>query len=193
MPLANRRVVFGLGVLATLGAFATLVPAANDDDAPVVLRRLKWDEFVAKVTKNPKAKYTLVDAWATTCGPCKENFPHLVEMHHKYGKQGLAVASLSLDDSSDAKAIEAAELFLRSKKAVITNVVLDEEFLVGYEKLDITAIPAVFLYAPDGTLLRRFTLEDPDDQFTYAEVDAAVASLLKDGTLPSKKPAKAAR
>jgi thiol-disulfide isomerase/thioredoxin len=159
----------------------------------VKLVKLKWDDYVSKITKNPRARYILVDAWASNCGPCKENFPHLVQMHHKFAKQGLAVASLSLDDIEDSQALAEAERFLQEKDAVITNVLLDEEFGVGYEKLEINAIPAVFLYAPDGTLLRKFSLDDVDNQFTYDDVEQAVSVLLKTGKLPPEKTAEAAK
>ena len=65
---------------------------------------VKFDEMLARIAANKKAKLTLVDAWATWCGPCKENFPHVVEMHEKYAGKGLAVVSLSLDDRDEAQA-----------------------------------------------------------------------------------------
>ena len=43
-----------------------------------------------------------------------------------------------------------AEKFLKEKKAAFTNVLLDENFGDGFEKLNINAIPAVFVYGPDG-------------------------------------------
>jgi thiol-disulfide isomerase/thioredoxin len=166
---------------------------AKPANPAVKLVKLNWNGYVAKVTKNPRAKYVLVDAWATNCAPCKENFPHLIQMHHKFAKQGLAVASLSLDDIEDHQALAEAEKFLQEKDAVITNVLLDEEFGVGFEKLDINAIPAVFLYSSDGVLLRRFTLDDVDNQFTYDDVEHAVSTLLKTGKLPPEKTATAAK
>jgi thiol-disulfide isomerase/thioredoxin len=155
--------------------------ALSDDKKPaheVKLERLNWKQFQQRLAGNPQIKYTMVDAWSTTCGPCKENFPHLVEMHRKYGKKGLAVVSLSLDDPSDKKAVAEAEKFLKDKKAVFTNVLLDENFGEGFEKLDIGAIPAVFLFGPDGKEVKRFTMDDPNNQFTYDEVEKAVAALL---------------
>ncbi len=128
--------------------------------------------------RTKQIKYTIVDAWSTTCGPCKENFPHVVEMHRKYAKQGLAVISLSLDDPSDKAAVAEAEKFLKEKKAVFTNVLLDENFGDGFEKLNINAIPAVFVYGPDGKEVKRFTMDDPNNQFTYDEVEKAVVALL---------------
>lgn len=152
-------------------------PAASGE---VKLESLNFDAFKARISKAgaQNYKYTLVDAWATTCGPCKENFPHLVEMNTKYAGKGLQVVSLSLDDTTDKKAIESAKAFLKAKKAVFLNVLLDEEFGVGFEKLDINAIPAVFVFGPDGKLVKKYTLDDPKNQFTYEEVEKDVAALL---------------
>jgi len=178
-------------VAALTLAIGSPPPAAADDkgsSGEIKLQRLKWTEFKERIASNKKTKFTLVDAWATTCGPCKENFPHLVEMHHRYGARGLAVVSLSLDDPTDAKAVAAAEKFLAEKKAVITNVLLDEDYGDGFDKLAISAIPAVFLYGPDGKEVMRFTMDDPNNQFTYEQVEKEIRSLL-DGS-PSAASAK---
>ena len=66
----------------------------------------------------------------------------------------------------------------REKKAVFTNVLLDESSGEGFEKLNINTIPAVFLYGPDGKEVKRFTMDDPDNQFTYADVEKVLGDLL---------------
>ena len=149
-------------------------PTTAASPAEVKLARLTWKQFQERLAANKAIKYTIVDAWSTTCGPCKENFPHLVAMHQKYAKQGLAVISLSLDDPSDKAAVTEAERFLKDKKAAFTNVLLDENFGEGFEKLNIGAIPAVFVYGPDGKEVKRFTMDDPNNQFTYEEVEKAI-------------------
>jgi thiol-disulfide isomerase/thioredoxin len=155
-------------------AFSDEREPAND----VKLERLTWKQFQARLAANKQIKYTVVDAWSTTCGPCKENFPHVLEMHRKYGQKGLAVISLSLDDPTDKTAVAEAEKFLKEKKAVFTNVLLDENFGEGFEKLNINAIPAVFVYGPDGKEVKRFTMDDPKNQFTYEDVEKALIALL---------------
>jgi cytochrome c biogenesis protein CcmG/thiol:disulfide interchange protein DsbE len=177
MALLAISVAFGLAWLAAYTAGA-------DDSIDVKLETLNWDAFKARLAQAKAAnyKYTIVDAWSTTCGPCKENFPHLVEMNQKYGKKGLQVISLSLDDTTDAKAVEAARKFLAEKKATFLNVLLDEELGVGFEKLNINAIPAVFLYGPDGKEIQRFTMDDVNNQFTYQQVEEKVAALLGEKT-----------
>ena len=99
--LACSRSALALGVAGLLDA-----PAPADDE--VTLVPVKYDDFLARIAANKKAKFTIVDAWATWCGPCKENFPHLVEMHKKYADKGLAVVSLSLDDPDQPKKVAEA-------------------------------------------------------------------------------------
>jgi thiol-disulfide isomerase/thioredoxin len=171
-----------LGVVGLMSVAMTSPRTGRAADAgregQVKLEPVKFDEFLSRIAANKRAKLTMVDCWATWCGPCKENFPHVVEMHRKYGDKGLAVVSMSFDDPKDAKQVAEAKKFLDEKKAVFTNFLLDEEEGVGFEKLRINAIPAVFLYGPDGKLVKRFTLDDPDKQFTYDEVEKTVESLL---------------
>jgi len=169
--------------LAALALVALAAPAPPADE--VTFTPIKFDGFQARLAKNPsRAKFTIVDAWASNCHPCKENFPHLVQMHEKYAKQGLAVISVSLDDPEDKKALKSAAAFLKEKKATFPNFYIDEENNAGYERFDIGAIPAVFLYGPDGQEVRRFTMDDPDHQFTYDDVEKAVAAALAGKPLP---------
>ena len=156
------------------------VEPATAGSAEAVLTPATFAEFQALLASNPSGsvKFTLVDAWGTFCGPCKENFPHVVAMHKKYGPKGLRVVSVSFDDPEDAQAVKEAQAFLRSQNATTTNILLNEENGVAYEKFDVNAIPAVFLYGPDGKEIRRFTMDDPRKQFTYAEVEQTIDELL---------------
>jgi thiol-disulfide isomerase/thioredoxin len=152
----------------TLLAVLALAPVGDFD-----MKSLSHKEFAASIAKNdPAVKLVMVDAWATYCPPCKENFPHLVQMHHEYGPKGLRVISLSLDDPEDEAAVAAARKFLVESKAAMENVLMAEEFGVPFEKFDINAIPAVFFYDATGREVKRFTLDDPNNQFTYDDVEA---------------------
>ena len=186
----------GIGLLGTLfvvglGVVAHRETVAAPRAAEVQLRSIKFDAMIKDIAAK-QAKLTVVDAWATWCGPCKENFPHLVEMNRKYGGKGLNFASLSLDDTTKPKKVAEALDFLKGSKAEFTNYVLDESQDDAFEKLDITAIPAVFFFGPDGKEVRRFTLEDVNNQFTYDQVETAVKEFLAGkpmttGVAPKKK------
>jgi len=164
--------------LAIVGDSNTAYSDESGSTGEVKLERLNWKQFQERIAANKQFKFTIVDAWSTTCGPCMENFPHLVEMHRKFSNKGLAVISLSLDDPTDKAAVAEAEKFLKAKKAAFTNVLLNENFGEGFEKLNINVIPAVFIFGPDGKEVKRFTMDDPNKQFTYDEVEKAIANLL---------------
>ncbi|MQA31768.1 MAG: redoxin domain-containing protein [Luteitalea sp.] len=48
-----------------------------------------------------KGKVLVVDFWATWCGPCKVEIPHFIEFQDKYGKDGLQIVGISVDDTVD--------------------------------------------------------------------------------------------
>jgi len=177
-------------LVVALAGFVTLNPstvataAEPAKDGAVELVPVTFDQMLARIAANKKAKLTLVDAWATWCGPCKENFPHVVEMHQKYAGKGLAVISLSLDDRDKPKQVDEAREFLKEKKAVFTNFLLNEEFGDGFDKLNVNAIPAVFLFGPDGKEVKRFTMDDTDNQFTYEQVEKVIAAMLEGKPVP---------
>jgi thiol-disulfide isomerase/thioredoxin len=150
---------------------------ATTSTKEIKLERLKWPQFKERLAAMKPAKYTLVDAWATTCAPCKANFPHLLQMHQKYASKGLAVISLCLDDATDKKAVSEAEKFLKETSAAFTNVLLDENYGEGFDKLDVSTIPAVFIFGQDGKEVKRFTMDDPSHQFTYDQVEKYVIDL----------------
>ena len=51
--------------------------------------------------ENYRGHVLILDFFATWCQPCRLSIPHLVEMNRKYGKQGLHILGLSVDEDGE--------------------------------------------------------------------------------------------
>lgn len=51
--------------------------------------------------ENYRGHVLILDFFATWCQPCRQSIPHLVEMNRKYGKQGLQILGLSVDEEGE--------------------------------------------------------------------------------------------
>lgn len=59
-----------------------------------------------------KNKYTLIDFWASWCGPCRAEMPNVVKAYNLYHKKGFEVVGVSFDNNKAAwvKAIKTLKL-----------------------------------------------------------------------------------
>ena len=160
-------------IATALLALAVLGAAAPDD--AVTMKAVKYPELMRTV-RDLQGKVVVVDFWGDFCIPCKREFPHLVEMQHKYAKDGLAAVSVSLDKADDKEATDRALKFLRAKGADFTNLLLDEPPAVWADKLNVSAPPFIFVFDRDGRLAGKFEGEQANYE---KQIEPLVAELLK--------------
>ena len=49
-----------------------------------------------------KNKLTILDFWASWCGPCRREMPFMKQLYEQYQHKGLGIVGISLDDKGDA-------------------------------------------------------------------------------------------
>ena len=57
-------------------------------------------------------KVTMIDFWASWCGPCRAEMPHVKTAYEKFHNQGFEIVGVSLDNNAEAwkKAIDQLKL-----------------------------------------------------------------------------------
>jgi thiol-disulfide isomerase/thioredoxin len=98
-----------------------------------------------------KAKYILIDFWASWCPPCRRESKILAELYKKYNNEGFEIYGVSLDEDKDAwlKAIEMDE---RNWTNVSTLQGYDTPETFDYA---VTSLPAKFIVDGNGKIVAK--------------------------------------
>ena len=96
-------------------------------------------------------QYVYIDVWATWCGPCKAEIPHLKEVEHKYQDKNIAFVSISIDDpkSEDKWRSMIADKELGGTQLMADNA-WQSQFVQDYR---INGIPRFILVDPEGKIV----------------------------------------
>ena len=90
-----------------------------------------------------RGNVVLVNFWASWCGPCKQEMPHLNKLYDKYRAAGFTMLGVNVDEDPRT-AIGAA-----SKLAVRVPVLFDADKVVS-KLYDLQSMPATVLIDRDG-------------------------------------------
>jgi len=141
-----------VALFAALLAVAVLAgcskPTSSAPDVPQFsLTSLEGKTVAMKDLSN---KVVIVDFWATWCGPCREEIPHLNELYSELKGKGLEIVGISMDtDGTDG-----VKDFAREFRIQYPIVMGDEKVAESFG--GIIGLPTTFIIDRKGKIAKKY-------------------------------------
>jgi len=143
--------VLAIGLWATVNLFADdLFPVTVGSHAPQFTAKDLHSQKV-KTLADYKGQVVLLNVWATWCPPCKAEMPSMERLYREYGKHGLHIAAVSIDDYVSEDSIRAY-----AKGLGLTFEILHDPTHAIERAYKTTGYPESFVIDRDGTIRRKW-------------------------------------
>ncbi len=167
--VVNRRGRWS-GAAGLLAAAFTLGCARSDRAPDFNLSGLSGEQVRLA---DYRGQVVLIDFWASWCGPCRMEVPHLIELQTEYGRRGLQIIGVAVSDHE-----ENVRLFTQMMGVNYVTAFGTPEIVEAYGGF--TAIPTAFLVAPNGSIAARYTGYQ-DKQVLVEAIEKLLPSVRKAG------------
>jgi thiol-disulfide isomerase/thioredoxin len=94
----------------------------------------------------------VLDFYATWCPPCREETPHLVELHKRYGAQGLRIIGLNVGGDDDRAKVPG----FVNEYGIPYELGFPDREMASFYLSDDDSIPQAFIFDRKGNLVKRF-------------------------------------
>ncbi len=170
-----RGLMLAAALLFTTGGVAEAGNAASD----FTLRDVDNKEVHLA---DLNGKVVVLSFWATWCGPCKEEMPHLQRMYDKYKDQGFVLLSISSDDARTASKVKP---YIRAK-GFNFPVLLDKDSKVTGVYNPAKTLPWTVVIDRNFEVVKVHSGYNPGDE---EELEEFVSSLLTSAKRAEAAPA----
>jgi thiol-disulfide isomerase/thioredoxin len=157
-----KKIILLIGILAGLGAIGFSNGGNVNSNAP---------DFSAETPDKSKIslsdfkdKVVLLDFWASWCGPCRKEFPFLMELYKTYKEKGFEIIAVNLD--SESKRMEA---FLEKQGAPVQFKIALGNGTKIPDIYKLEGMPTTILIDKKGVIRFRHTGFSNSDKKKYEE------------------------
>ncbi|MGI8654357.1 MAG: peroxiredoxin family protein [Pyrinomonadaceae bacterium] len=169
--VAEKPTASGAAAPARAGARDPMPPSVRDAELQMLDGKpVKLSDYAGKVV--------VLNFWATWCGPCRQETPHLVELSNEYKARGVEFIGLSVEEQESST--EAVKSFASAQKIPYKVGWAAEDFALQFVMQGGAqgSIPQSFVITRDGRLLKHFTGFSPVS--TPAQLRQAIEQALDD-------------
>jgi len=118
-----------------------------------------------------KGKYVYIDVWATWCGPCRQEIPHLQKVEEAFKGKNIAFVSLSVDTAKDH---DKWKKMVEEKSLGGIQVFADKDWKSDFvQAYGINSIPRFILVDPKGNVVDA-DAKRPSDPALTAQLNSLV-------------------
>ena len=140
-------------------AVALLIFSGADSATPfiplqgnVTSYRMKTLEGKKISLRDYRGSPLLINFWATWCAPCRKEFPIIKEIEKKFGKDGLVVLAVNVDDT---RTISGVKSFVSAHSLKFT-IPLDPNRKL-FNSFHGTSLPLTLLIDASGNVIRTYS------------------------------------
>lgn len=160
-------------------SFKTFKPVSEKEQ----LSKYKKIEFKTKTLDGKEidssvfkdSKLTMINIWATFCGPCIEEMPDLQRLYEELKGENINLIGL-VSDTPDEDNEELAKQILEKKGAKFTNIIPDENIKNNILK-DISGVPTTLFVDSEGNIIGEFIVGSRGKEAYKKEIEARLKNI----------------
>jgi peroxiredoxin len=109
-----------------------------------------------------KGQVVMINFWATWCGPCRQEMPHLEAIHKKYGKMGFTMLGVNVEPDS-----KAATTWLSKQGTPVSFPILFDTDSKVSKLYNVAGMPSTVIVDRKGKVRVLHKGYKPGDENTY--------------------------
>lgn len=150
----NRRIRFSALAVILVALLAALAcrPKFSPPPNPSGVAGWFFEDGKRATVSDYAGKVLLLNFYATWCGPCRLEMPHLVALHQKYQADGLQIVGLNVGGEGDYAEVPA---FKQEFEIPFQLAIPDDDFVDRYLGVN-QNIPQSFVIDRNGRIIKHF-------------------------------------